>query len=177
MSMRGKKSAIYGEITDQRTGHGAPALVEEVSKMSERAGYTPERLDKAIEANALTAESALALIGQYGTSLTKMLEAVQKHMEAVLAQIHIDQQSPDSESKIPEVFKQLVMTADDMARILERVSKIAQYSAKGLDDLTRLRVFVIGGEEDDSGLKDKGENELRRMVRDAAAGFQDPEAI
>lgn len=176
MGMRGKKSAIYGEITDQ-SGHGAPALVEETTRPMERAGYAPERLDSAIEASVLTAEAAMKLMGEYGATLTTLLAAAKLHADTVTNQIHIDTPAADAAATIPEVYKQLVQTADDMARILERISKISQYAVKSADDLTRLRVFVVGGDEDDSGLADKGENELRRMVRDAAAGFQDPEAI
>lgn len=177
MAARGKKSAIYSEITDVATGNGAPALVEEIAKPEERAGYAPEKLDRAIQANMLASEAALGLIGKYGTTLTTMLESVQTHLQEVLLHVKIDNTTGEGEARLPEVYRQLVMTADDMARILERISKIAQYSAKGLDDLTRLRIFVVGGDDGDNSLADKGENELRRMILDAARGFQNPETI
>jgi len=38
-------------------------------------------------------------------------------------------------------------------------------------------MFIVGGDEEESGLQGKGENELRRMVMEAAQGFQSPESV
>jgi hypothetical protein len=171
---RGKKSAVYGELADLR-GNGAPVLVEgaEVLAPIERAGYTPERLDAAIETYIRNAEASGALLLRFAPTLGQMLAKAEEQLGGVLRAVHI---SPDGEPPpgIPDVFRHLIMTADDLARVLERVAKIIQASSKGADDLTRLRMFVIGGDEDDGGLAGKGENELRRMVLDAASGWQKP---
>jgi hypothetical protein len=174
MSQRGKKSAIYGEMV-KSSGNGAPAPIEGgVLSAETRAGFSAERLDETIQQFICNAEASGKLIGQYGPVLATMLGKVQEQLTNVLLAVNISPPAGDAPPNVPEVFKQWIMTADDIARILERISKIVQNSGKGIDDLTRLRVFILGGDEDDGGLTGMGENQLRRMVLEAVQGWTKP---
>lgn len=174
MAQRGKKSAVYGEL--QKTdGAGAPILVDgaEVIGPEERAGYAPERLDRAIEAFLRNTEASAGMLLNYGPVLAVMLEKLKGNLEGALRALNIptDGEVPPG---VPQSFKDFLMCADDMARILERVAKIVAASSKAADDITRLRVFMVGGDEEDNGLNGKGENELRRLVVEAYGGFKAP---
>lgn len=174
MSNRGKKSAVYGELV-AAGGNGAPVAVQPgVVAPESRSGYAPDRLDDTIEQYISNAEAAGKLIGAYGPVLTTMLTKVQEQLTNVLSGINLTKPADDAPPVVPDVFKQLIMTADDMARILERIAKIVQASGKGIDDLTRLRMFILGGDAEDEGLAGLGENALRKMVLEAAEGWQKP---
>jgi hypothetical protein len=177
VAQRGKKSAVYGALTDER-GNGAPVTVEgaEVIGPEERAGYAPERLDRAIQAFLLNTEASAGMLLRYGPTLTGMLEKLKDNLDGALRALNIptDGEVPPG---VPQTFKDFLMCADDMARILERVAKIVSASSKAADDITRLRVFMVGGDEEDNGLSGKGENELRRMVAEAYGGFKPPESV
>lgn len=173
MSQRGKKSALYGELV--AGGNGTPVPVQGgVLAPETRSGYGPERLDATIEQYITNAEAAGNLIGKYGPVLTTMLDKVNEQLGSVLKAVTIPNPADDAPPVVPEVFKQFIMTADDIARILERISKIVQSSGKGIDDLTRLRMFILGGDQEDTGLAGLGENDLRKMVLAAATGWQKP---
>ena len=175
--LRGKKSAVYGQLSDQR-GNGTPALVEgaEVLGPVDRAGFAPERLDTAIESFITNAEAASALLMQFAPLLGALLHKAQTELTSALKALSPPESPKEGETPqdFPaQRFELIVKLADDIARALERVAKITKSSTEAMDDATRLRAFVVGIEEaDDGGLAGKGENELRRMVLEAAQGWQ-----
>ena len=176
---RGKRSAIYGTLTDAR-GNGTPTLVEsaEVLGPVDRAGFAPERLDTAIESFITNAEASSALLLQFAPLLGALLHKAETELTAALKALSPPEvpEGAETPKDFPaQRFELIVKLADDIARALERVAKITKSSTEAMDDATRLRAFVVGIEEsDDGGLAGKGENELRRMVIEAAQGWQKP---
>lgn len=179
---RGKKSAVYGALNDAR-GNGAPVAVEGVAEILgpvDRAGFAPQRLDRAIEAFIRNAEASAGLLMQYAPALGAMMQKMQ--VELATAIQALSPPEPKSEGETPadfplQRFEAIVNLSDTIARMLERVANITKKSTEAMDDATRLRAFVVGIEEvDDGGLAGKGENELRRMVLEAASGWQKPVA-
>jgi hypothetical protein len=176
---RGKKSAVYGALTDGR-GNGTPVAVEgaEVLGPVDRVGYTPERLDSVIEAFIRNAEASVGLLLKYAPMLGAMMQKAQTELSSALEALSPPEAKPEGETP-PDFplqrFEAIVNLSDTIARVLERISKITKQSSEAMDDATRLRAFIVGVEEgDDGGLAGKGENELRRMVLEAAQGWQKP---
>jgi hypothetical protein len=173
-ALRGKKSAVYGTLTD---ANGTSSPVEVLGPV-DRVGYAPDRLDGVINAFIRTAETGSAMLLQYSPMLGHMLAKMQTEFAEAMKALSPPEAVPEGETPkdFPvDRFEKIVMLSDGVARVLERIAKIMKQSSEAMDDATRLRAFVVGIEEgDDQGLAGKGENELRRMVIEAAQGWQKP---
>lgn len=180
-SNRGKKSAVYGAIVDQR-GNGASVEVLPDRYPDDKAGYAPERLDPVVQTLIQNAETGSTMLVEYSPILAavmvKIKEQLQTQLECMTPQELPENASADDIKRAALLrdlaFSGLLELAEKASCILERVNKMVFQSVRSKDTASRLRAFLAGvGEDKDGadGLANLSESELRRRVTQAAQGW------
>lgn len=171
MATRGKKSAVYGALVDQR-GNGAPAEVLPAEIFGTKAGYSPQALDPYIKQLVENADLGSQMVRQYTPMLTALMDRLKTEIDTLLDSIPETPVTGEvSAPQMSDALQLVLGLADKASIILDRLTKMNNNATKSADDATRLRHFLAGGEEDDGGLKNLGENALRKIVTDAAQGI------
>jgi hypothetical protein len=167
------RKSMYGSL--QRTdGSGAPVQVLSPSTL-DKGGFEPEALDPLIAKVARNAMAESVLLDRY----TPMLETIMKQLETQLAGV-LRQLAPNptaeaaGEPNVRGVYYEALNLAEKVSLILERLNRMKMNAIRALDDGTRLRAYLATGDVDDGGLSGLGEQELRKIINEAAAGWQKP---
>jgi hypothetical protein len=179
---RGKKSALYGSVTTPQ-GDGTPVLVEHMPLgLHEKSGYDPAKLDPIIDTLIDNAASGARLLKTYTPALEALMrrlaQELNQRLDSLTAQQRPALPAPaDGKAPIPpplpspDALEVVLDLASKVSVILERLNKMTMNSVGSKDQATRLRTFLATGDSDDGGLANMGENQLRRMVVRAAAGW------
>ena len=175
MANRGKKSAVYGELTTSR-GQVMPVEVMPPGAFSDKAGYAPQALDPIIEKLLENAASGAELLTTTVPMLRALMVRLQAEVAVLLSNMPVTQPlDPNAEVVPPDMGGAISIVlglADKASMILDRLQKMNLNQTKAADDATRLRTFLATGDEENDGLKGLGEAQLARMVTDAASGWQ-----
>jgi hypothetical protein len=185
-SNRGKKSAVYGAIVDQR-GNGASVEVLPERYPDDKAGYAPEKLDPVVATLIENAETGSQMLVEYSPILKAVMQKVNEQLAAALERLtpkdlpyDASEEDKKREAMLRDLaFNGLLELADKAAQLLERVNKMVFQSVRSKDTASRLRAFLAGvGEDKDGadGLANLSENELRRRIVDAAQGWSSGES-
>lgn len=177
--MAGKRSAIYGEARTQ-DGLGMPMVIERGVVGMDKGGYAPETLDPVIQRLIDNADSGATLLQRF----TPMLAAIMTRLDAeVKKNLDMVTAVPVKEGEVPPphvtaATAMVLEMAEKVTSILEKINKMTMQSVRSKDDATRLRTFLATGDTERKGLEELGENQLRRIINEAAAGFRstDPES-
>jgi hypothetical protein len=113
-------------------------------------GYRADGLDKTLARYIGVCESNIHLLADLVPKVESLLKLVAKSKD-------------DPETAL--------ITANQVTVLYDRMSKAGLNIVKALDELSRLRSFVAGGPDTRPDLLNKGEHELRALVRDAAIKF------
>jgi hypothetical protein len=122
------------------------------------AGFAPEKLDPIVEAFFASLKT-----GQ--DELEKIRPVIVRLSERVLAEVETIGSDPEAREALH----------DRLLGRLERYSKLLLNFSKSADELTRLRSFVAGGADSRPDLGDLDDQELEKLVLNAAKGLQGPE--
>lgn len=179
MAGRGKKSAVYGIITDQR-GTGSLAEVLGPTSLGDKSGYEPQILDPIIQQLLDNADSGARMVQQYTPMLHALMDRLNAEIQVLLATIPSTQVIQDGSEviapKMSDALQLVLGLADKASIIIDRLTKMNNNATKSVDDASRLRTFLATGDEDDGGLKNMGENQLRKLIIDAAQGIMKVDA-
>ena len=174
MPLPGKKSAIYGEIVHSGVGKPAEVVVPELSKLSGKSSISPERLDGVIEAMVQNTEMASGLLLQYTPMLAAVMEKLHTELQGVLAQLAPPvSNTAEPLTDVPSGFGSALNLADKMSAILDRVYKMNLNAMRSKDGAVRLQVFLKEGSSSLGSLEHMSENQLRKLITDAAQGWID----
>ena len=168
------RKSMYGTVT-RVDGRSSPVTVLDPIRSMDKGGYEPEALDPLIQKIAVNAMAGGALLDRY----TPMLETVMRQLQTQLAGV-LQQLMPNptaeaaGEPNVRGVYYEALNLAEKISLLLERLNRMKLNSIKALDDATRLRAYLATGDVDDGGLSGLGEQALRKIVTDAATGWQKP---
>jgi len=171
--MAGKRSAVYGAVYDPRGGSAKQVSIElsgpQALGLRDKSGYAPEQLDPVIQTLIDNAGSGAELLRQYTPLLGALMNRLQDEVSTMLTNPPTD--NLEALAAIGRVTS-TVDLAGKISIIIERLSKMTMNSVKSKDDATRLRTFLATGDEEGrAGLEGLGENQLRRIVTEAAQGW------
>ena len=173
--MAGKRSAIYGALTDSRgRSRNVEVYEPQVLGVNEKGGFAPERLDAVVQSLIENAEGGAELLKTYTPMLQDLMRKLAEEIKLLLdnmAPTTFNGETP--KTAITDALTVALELSSKVSVVLERVNKMTMQSSKSVDDVTRLRTFLVTGDDDPTGIDGLGETDLRRIVANAAAGFKD----
>jgi hypothetical protein len=175
--MPGKRSAIYGALTDSRgRSRNVEVFQPKVLGVNEKAGFAPERLDDVVASLIENAEGGAELLKQYTPMLQQLMMKLGEEIKLLLEHMAPTTFSTNGEAaptRITDALTVALELSSKVSVVLERVNKMVMQSSKSVDDVTRLRTFLVTGDDDPTGIDGLGETDLRRIVANAASGFKE----
>jgi hypothetical protein len=159
-----RRSITYGESTSE--GITTPVLVERIPQRREKAGYAPDALDVIINQLLSNARQGAEMLGRHAPMLDELMIKLQDYAQSLIART--DTTDPD-----PQLLNQFLDVVDRVSQITERINKMMFTNVRAKDEATRLRIALVG-DEMPRDLEHLSDTQLRRMVTDAAQGWQKP---
>lgn len=173
--MAGKRSAIYGALTDSRgRSRNVEVYQPQVLGVNEKGGFAPERLDNVVQSLIENAEGGAELLKTYTPMLQQLMMKLADEVKLLLENMAPTKfaEGEVQPTRITDALTVALELSGKVSMVLERVNKMTMQSSKSVDDVTRLRTFLVTGDDDPTGIDGLGETDLRRIVANAAAGFK-----
>lgn len=164
-------STSYAEVVNSN-GHGLSVPVQ-TSGLHEKAGYAPDRLDPVVQTLVKNAEDGADLLQRYTPMLDALMGELQVHVKRLIDPDTV-RSAPDGTMIEPPNLGEILKIATQVSMIMERLNKMTMNAVKAKDDASRLRSF-LAGDQDRGDLDHLSENQLRKLVSDAASGWVKPE--